>query len=87
MGYHCIATTLDLMVEKSAYALITAHNLVMSTKSEMVVVTPHKLTTLLTLLILFAILTLISLQWDGPQKRILQLLTMSKKPLTTLPSF
>ena len=38
MGNHCIATTLDLMVEKSAYALITAHNLVMSTKSEIVVV-------------------------------------------------
>ena len=37
MGNHCIATTLDLMVEKSAYALITAHNLVLSTKSELAV--------------------------------------------------
>ena len=68
MGYYCLATTLDLVGEQSAFALITAQNLVMSTKSEMAVVTPHKLSTLLTtLLILLTLLTLLSLQSD-PQK-------------------
>ena len=65
MGYHCIATTLDLSVEKNACALITAHNLVMSTKSELAVVTPHKLSTLLTLLSLLTLLTLLSPQSDA----------------------
>ena len=65
MGYYCLATTLDLVGEQSAYALITAQNLVMSTKSELAVVTPHKLSTLLTLLSLLTLLTLLSPQSDA----------------------
>ena len=52
-------------MEQIAYALITDHNLGMSTKSEMAVVTTLKLSTLLTLLILFTLLLLLSPQSDA----------------------